>query len=446
MRKPVWEIAYTVFSLLLISGSFTPLIYDAFARDVENDGDSNPIRLVLLMAVYGIALLLAIKNRQRTVEVIRNAPVVVPVLVLPLISVLWSVDPATTLKRAVAFLMTGIFCLYLSSRYRGEELLRLLLLVFFFGGLACFAYSLLVPQYGVHMEFPNEGNWQGIYGHKNELGRVAVIAILTAAFCLPITTLQARLRWATVGVFFLLVALSGSRTNWFILLGCAALIPALMVMQSKAIALGLRMALVVLAALTIVGMAFLVQDQMLEATGRGESLSGRLTLWRGVSEVIADKYPFWGAGYGTFFTNAGAVPDLQPYLVYWGGVPNHAHNGYLNTRADLGVPGLVVLVGMLVSLAIMLFKLLLMQPERKIWLCYAALLFAFLVNNYTESTAFKHSDIMWVLLITMYFHAASALSRIPVGLRRRLLSGANRRAPKRFSPERPDLAGGAMPQ
>ena len=68
---------------------------------------------------------------------------------------------------------------------------------------------------------------------------------------------------------------------------------------------------------------------------------------------------------------------------------------------------------MLVTVTWRLGVLLIRQPDRKVWSCYACLTFAFIVNNYTESTALKHSDLMWIVVSIIYFQAATIARQLP---------------------------------
>jgi O-antigen ligase len=123
---------------------------------------------------------------------------------------------------------------------------------------------------------------------------------------------------------------------------------------------------------------------------------------------VSDRYPILGAGYGAFFSEAGGVRELG-YLVAWGSIPDHAHNGYLNVWADLGTVGLVVLVLFLVTTCAHLLRRSISEPNRPVWVALSALMFFFLLNNISSSVALKHSDIAWVAVLIASFYARSAM-------------------------------------
>ncbi len=420
------------FALLALSNALTPLMYDLTGSRAESYTDANPFRLVTSLVIYTISAVMLCYTMNDAKRVLERAPLMVFAFLLPLISMVWSVDPSTTFRRAGAYFLTGVFCLYLVTRLSPEEFLRRMLKVFFVGGVASLLYAVFVPKFGIHQDAVLHGAWKGVYGHKNDLGRICAIAVITAAFCQPLTKAQQRMRWATIAIFLFLVVMSESRTNWFILLGSCTLTPIVKILRSQKISLGLRIFFVASLLLGVVLMTSVGADQMLSAAGRDATLSGRHTLWLGVSNTIAAKYPYLGAGYGAFFTEKGGISDLAPYLTYWTGIPNHAHSGYLNVRADLGIPGILVLTLMIVVLGVRLVRLLIREPQRQAWMGFTCLFFLFLINNYTESVSFKHSDIAWVIFVVIYLYTAIQ----PANTRAPRQIGVKRRAPLPALPAR----------
>jgi exopolysaccharide production protein ExoQ len=197
-----------------------------------------------------------------------------------------------------------------------------------------------------------------------------------------------------------LLFLSSSRTNWVICITGLGLLPVLRILEERRIAKWVRLLILGLAIASIVFAATVGQDIILQGLGRDSTLSGRESMWRGVHDIVAARYFPLGAGYGAFFTTKGAVDALAAnYLEYWSKVPNHAHSGYWNTWADMCIPGAIVLALVMIQCLVRVTRKVMNEPGRKAWTTWMLLLVLFMINNYSESVAFKHTDIAWVLLL-----------------------------------------------
>lgn len=411
-----WEYWYTLIALLFLTGALVPLLHDLSGTRVEARGDSNPLRLGLATLLYLIAGLLALRSIGGTVRTLQRNPLIVALLLLPLVSVLWSVAPDLTFRRAAACALTIVFCIYLAGRLSPEDLLKRLMFVLLLGGVASIFYSVFVP-YGMHYDAGNAGSWKGVYGHKNDLGRVSAIALIISYFVRPTNQAERLYRFLTIGIFLFLLAMSQSRTNWLIMTAMAGFVPLLSLFRNRGFTLPLRVLLVLSFGIACVALVVAGFGDLLAAVGRDETFSGRQSLWEGVITVVSDRYPILGAGYGAFFSELGGVRELYYLVASWGSIPDHAHNGYLNVWADLGAVGLITLVLFLVTTFAHLLRCSVNQPDRAVWGALCALMFFFFLNNISSSVALKHSDIAWVTVLI-----ASVYARAPIGsvLHRRL--------------------------
>lgn len=400
-RESKLEYWFTIFALLSMSGALGPLFGE---QRLALDSDVNTKRMLTNSVIFLIGAGIATYRWGVTSAILSRNLLIPSLFALPLVSMVWSVDAEVTFRRAAAHLLTGFFCIYIAGRMTPEELLRRLTVAFFIGGVASLAY--VAVGLGVHNGGSLMGAWKGVYGQKNELGRIASLAILISLFMTPTNALQRLIRLGTMGIFALLVVMCQSRTNWFTLAVMLAVIPLADFLRNPKVALSLRMSLVTSAVVFMVLAVAVGAPALLAASGRDMTFSGRETLWHGVNEIIQTHFRYLGAGYGGFFTEQGASYQLRPYIMHWRGVPSHAHNGYLNTRADLGIPGLIALGVFIVSLGARLFSRLLNEPDRKTWPVFGAILVLFLINNFSESVAFKHSDIAWILVVIGYIYAA----------------------------------------
>ncbi len=405
------EYVYSILALLMLTGALDGIFNILAGADRETE--NNPIRILAGMLIYSISLLLVIRRPKMPATLLVKNSLLFAVLLLPLVSTVWSADAALTLKRAAAHSVTVVFCLYIASRYSIEELFRRLNIVFFIGAVASIVFIVAFPSLGIHHGGALDGSLKGIYGHKAELGRISVIAIIVTMFTVPLTRGQWVIKMSTLGMFILFVIFSQSRTNWAILCGVLCLIPMLTLLRMRRFSIGLRVAPFVVSGLGLIALVYFGWDFLLAAMGRDDSFSGRTTLWEGVISIKAKMYPYLGAGYGAFFSQNGAWKAMYDFMGAWRLIPNHAHSGYLNTWADLGYPGVIVLGLVIVSHGYRVVLCLTREPDRLAWRALACYLLFFLVNNFAASEAFTHSDISWAFLIMSYCYTSKALFLTP---------------------------------
>jgi len=99
------------------------------------------------------------------------------VIFLAAISILWSDYPDLSFRRVIAILLTTFYALALYLRFPYQSFLHLLGAAFFIAILSSLFMVVLKPEWGI-MSFPLREAWQGVFGHKNTLGCVSVIALL----------------------------------------------------------------------------------------------------------------------------------------------------------------------------------------------------------------------------------------------------------------------------
>lgn len=416
-RRPL-EYGFVLLGLMVVTGVLNPVFNDVLGSRTQDYTEVNPARMTFTLVIYSLALALLLLRWKRTRTLLARNLLVLAVIVLPLVSLIWTVDTETTLRRSLAHVLSGAFCLYICSTVSLEDLFRRLTLVVLIGAIASLLYVAAAPGLALHIGGYLDGSWRGVYGHKNELGRVASIGIIISLFAVDRTRLETGLRLAALAASILLLVLSRSITNWLIVASLGLVIAAGYWLRAAKISVGVRLTVLILLAVVCAGGVAWSASPVLEALGRDLTFSGRTTLWRGVEAVVATKYPVLGAGYGAFFTPKGGLYDLAPYLSFWSGIPNHAHSGYLNTRANLGWPGLVLLAALILTSLYRVLRKLVSGRGERVWVGVFAFQFLFLVNGFSESSAFRHTDIAWMLFLMFTSYAAPDRAIQPA-LRRR---------------------------
>jgi len=411
------ESGFIFVSLLLVTQAFTPLFFLGSAG-ADTLGDSNPATLLSALAVYAIAFCLAARRPGAMLDTILNDWLLLLIFALPVLSVLWSVDPGTSARRVVALLMTGIYCVYIARRLSPDEFLRYLLWALFAGGVASIAYTLLDPRQAIEQSAINNGSWKGVYGHKAVLGRIGAIAVVVAVYVRPRRIHEHALRWATIAIFLFLALQSQSRASWLMLLGGFAFMFLMMVLRNRRLSSGIKLSVAIALGLAVLAAAAANFESVLAAFGRDDTFSGRTSLWEGAVAVGGAHHPVLGAGYRAFWTATGAA-EVRNYILGWARLPGHGHNGYLDVWLELGWAGVAVFALFLLVMIARLARRVLRAPQERAWAAFAIFFFVFMLNNASVTVAFKHTDIAWVtaILACLYTRGA-AHARVPVTARR----------------------------
>jgi len=141
--------------------------------------------------------------------------------------------------------------------------------------------------------------------------------------------------------------------------------------------------------------------------GRDDTLTGRTDIWARVLSMA--EHPIVGGGYSSFWLGERLLTLWNEYSWH----PIEAHNGYLEIYLDLGIIGLTLLAGVIVSAYASIRAAITSQVE------YAALrlslLVASILYNVTES-AFRPGLLMYFLFLLTVFRLPSASNTPPVEL------------------------------
>jgi O-antigen ligase len=400
-------------SLLLVTQALTPLLLMGVSSD-ETLSDSNPGTLLSALLVYAIAFFLVMRRPAAMVRTIVDDWLLLAVFALPLLSVVWSVDHGTSARRVVALLMTGLYCVYIARRLSPDDFLRHLLLALFAGGVASLIYTGLDPRHAIEQSAINNGSWKGVYGHKAILGRIAAIAVTVSVYVKPRTTLDHVIRWATIAIFLFLAVQSQSRASWLMMLGGFAFMFLMAVLRNQRFSSGIKLAVALCMGLAVLAATAVMFENVLAAFGRDDTFSGRTSLWHGAVAVANANHPVLGAGYRAFWTNTGAA-EVRDYIQGWGRLPGHGHNGYLDVWLELGWAGVVLFGVFLLTMIVRLARRVLRAPEERAWAAFSIFFFVFILNNFSVTVAFKHTDIAWVaaILACLYTHGC-VTARLPV--------------------------------
>lgn len=317
-------------------------------------------------------------------------------VVLILLSFIWSDLPNyTSLVGREVWQMTT-FALYFASRYTLKEQVRLIAWTFSIGSILSLIFALGVPSVGKHGA-DHPGSWKGIYDYKNTLGSMMLIGSL-AFFLLPVDNPKRSIyKWLGLCLPLSVIVLSNSKTAIVVcfLLAVILVFYRTFRWQGKISVVYLDLTVLVVG---IVGTFVLTNwSALLGSMGKDPTLTGRTPMWGMIIKFIMER-PLLGYGRGAFWAKGTKYPAIVGGTLSSQFVAPHGHNGYLDFALDMGLIGLgLFLFSFIMAFIKALKRAYAAESPEEIW-PLAFLLFLGM-NNIMESYILRLANIYWVLFV-----------------------------------------------
>ena len=347
-RPPAWDLLLACTALYIAAG--VGRIHDLFPV-------LTPLKPALLATIAAVSLLLLQQNGRRRIGLLRSR---ITTCLCGL--VLWgalSVPFALTAGMAFHFWMdftrAVVMCLVIAASVRSARDVERLGLVYF--GVTVLYTAIILSRF----QLGTDDNWRlgRLYFYDaNDLATLIVTAMpFGLYFALAYRRLVLRLV-AVAGLLLLTFALirSGSRGGFLAFLAVAAFIMlGFTSISARARIGGLVVILAVLGATA--SDRYWTQMQTIIHPHEDYNLTdetGRVKIWeRGVGYML-DR-PVFGVGMGNFPTAEGTISPMARAGEYGRGVRwGAAHNTFVQIGAELGIPGLLLFVGLIVSVFVAL--------------------------------------------------------------------------------------------
>ncbi len=374
------------------SGAITVLAFTDWAGNLTAAGQST-LRMMALPVYVVTLFLLARHARQFLVAVRRNLPVAL-LLAMPFASVLWSVSPSMTLRRAIGLALSIMLAYLIAIRFTPWQFLVLLAIMLGF----CMGLSLIlavVSPSWAYMPFGSE--LRGVFNHKNALGWNAAFAVLVAGALIADGSLGLRRPAIVLLLASLACLLLSHSTTGFVTAGSAILFAALYYALARA--RGAGKIVLVLVGIQAVALVVLSVDILLgvvvEGAGKDASLTGRKPLWALVDQAISQRFVL-GYGYEAFWTEANPAAWFIWAKVEW--MAPHAHNGFRDAMLSLGVAGTALLV-VVIARALWQGAVLHCRHPQEGWLWLNVLICVSVVMNLTESIFLAPNSFPFIIFL-----------------------------------------------
>lgn len=360
--------------------------------------DSSPLDAAYFLLLLIAAIRVLMRRPIDWKDIVSNNRWMIALMIYGAISILWSDFPFIAFKRWIKTLGHPAMALVILTDPDPRQALRLVL-----KRCAYFVLPLSVlfikyyPEYGRGYD-PWTGTPvnQGVGLTKNDLGYLCMTLgifltwhFLTVRLSLAHPGRRSELIATAVLVWMAmwLLLMSNSATS---LATYAAGTGAMLVLGSSLIDRRHIFAYVVVFVLVafIAEAGFDVYENVVIALGRDPNLSDRTVVW---ADVLAmQDRPLFGFGFESFWLGS----RLDALWEKWWWHPNQAHNGYIETYLNLGLVGLFLLLGLLLSTFSKICRQ--MVTDFDVARLRFALLLAILMFNYTEA-GFKAVHFVWTM-------------------------------------------------
>jgi exopolysaccharide production protein ExoQ len=321
---------------------------------VQALSDGNPIDRAVYFALMLAGLCVLARRRVQVGEILKNNNAIALFLLYTVLSVVWSDEPLTALKRWVKAAGDPIMVLVLWSdpapvRAVVAALKRCAYVLIPLSGLFCKYYV----ELGRNFDSWGRMSYTGVTLDKNMFGYLLfAFGLLFAASLLsgrgstdgegrPNRTdrITCLLMLAMIGW---LVPIANSKTATVALLLGIAVILAVQFETVRRHFWSLAIPAVVL--IVVFEELFSVKSAILEASDRDATFTGRTGLWETVLREPIN--PLLGEGYGSFWLGE----RLERFwAMYPTSPPIQAHNGYIEVYLNLGLVGVLLIAGVLLA-------------------------------------------------------------------------------------------------
>jgi exopolysaccharide production protein ExoQ len=331
------------------------------------------------------------------------------VLVLPaycVLSLIWSQFPGGTLRYGLQLAATIVIALVIANRVSLRNLIRCLFFALLIGTVLSVGLGRISAS----------GAWLGIFSSKNAFASHIALQLLVSLAILLDGSESRLLRLTAVGAAAIsmpLLVLAQSAGVLVVIGPCVAAMLAVAI--SRHFTGPQKLFLAGLCGLTIVavgGAAILFADvllaELLDATGKDVTLTGRTELWAVGMSLIADN-PVLGAGYRGFWVQ-GYAPAERLWALFY--VPSGSgfnfHNTYISNAVEIGLLGLSIQLALIYGALLALLWLAVVRPDAHV-VFLLGIHMLLVLRSFIEVEVFFEFSLRTVLAVCTFVYAMRLL-------------------------------------
>ena len=269
----------------------------------------------------------------------------------------------------------------------------------------CYLSVLIVPNLTIHqmtdaLEPELDGNWRGLYFHKNTAGMMMGIFVFVGLFAI-------RMEWRMVGAFiigaalpFLLLTRSKNAIALLVLVYAVAA-AAQRVKSWRWRALICVLPLILLNVFTVGTVFFEPLKHFVDLLGIDSTFTGRSDIWSFVTDRIKER-PITGYGLRAFW-NTSAAFAAGEHDQDWLWRAGSSHNAYLDLALTIGIPGTVLMTIVVVIYPLVDYQRRLREPANELLAGLFFPIWLFLLYSTALESLFLDRSPTWFMLVFSIF-------------------------------------------
>lgn len=401
-----FEYVFTFLSLLIYSDAVLIVIITGGAS--EGDGfdflnaNYTPVKLFYSLN-YLITLLLLLLRYKRTLYTLQSNPLFVAISLYIPLSVFWSYAPGDTFSAGIALTFSTLFGVYLASRFSLKQQVLILGYVLVTITILSFLFAIALPKYGI-MGGVHLGAWRGVFVHKNQAGKMMVLACAVQFMLFNYVKNQYEKWLYLVGIFlsFLMIVQTTSGGALINSVFVMTIVVLSRVFRAEPRKLLLSVIFLAAAAAFIVMAYNPLMAFTLKLIGKDPTLTGRTDIWEFIFHKIAER-PALGYGLAAFWRGTSGA---SVYIIERAGweVPD-SHHGFLDMTLQIGIIGsAMVCLALWQTLLRGIARIRLYGSWLSSWLAVYSLYIV--IVNLSETSLLIQNNIFWILTAATSFTAS----------------------------------------
>lgn len=396
--QPNKLISFLTYALIVLSVSFSLLPAELNWGNVTPEGSYTQGSLVFQIqfgSIFLVGAIIAFYYRDWTFLKLRHInPCLLLLVTYCIITMLWSPYPVITFKRSCQLIGLIVVGLVISPPTgKPRQLIYTLLATFTVIMMLSMIIVLIMPSIGIDYELDNA--WRGILSQKNSLGVVAALSVIFWAR--EIMDKQLPTWLCILGFLFSTFMLIMTKSTTALIV-CMFCVGCYFFIRKRHFFGDFDYIKIFVSLLTIVLTAVWIfylfnghlptWQEIFAPIGavfdKSTDLTGRTEIWALVLLSIK-QHPIFGIGYGAFWLGEGSPSQYIINVLHW--IPLQSHNGYLDILNELGITGLILLIGVFIFHAINLFKFL--KIDREEAAIHWSIFIFILISHISESEIFR---------------------------------------------------------